>query len=335
MNVFLTGGAGYIGSHTAAVLAAAGHSITILDNFSNSNKSVVRALQKLIVQPINWIEGDILDTRLVESALGNYKIDAVIHFAGLKAVGESEKNPLKYYQNNVCGTLSLLEAMKNINLKQLVFSSSATVYGIPQYLPYDESHPLIPINPYGRTKFQIEQVLQDIASSDKDWRIIALRYFNPVGAHESGSIGENPKGIPNNLMPYLVKVARGDLPALKIFGNDYPTKDGTGIRDYIHVMDLAEGHVASLEYLYKFKGFDTFNLGTGIGISVLEMVLAFEKMLGMKIKYQYAARRQGDLASYYANPTRANKILNWNSKRTLYEIVKSSWESNKKIFEHE
>lgn len=335
MNVLLTGGAGYIGSHTAAALAAAGHSITILDNFSNSNKSVVGALEKLTVQAINWIEGDILDTRLVESALGNYKIDAVIHFAGLKAVGESEKNPLKYYQNNVCGTLSLLEAMKNINLKQLVFSSSATVYGIPQYLPYDESHPLIPINPYGRTKFQIEQILQDIASSDKDWRIIALRYFNPVGAHESGWIGENPKGIPNNLMPYLVKVARGDLPELKIFGNDYPTKDGTGIRDYIHVMDLADGHVASLGYLDKFKGFDTFNLGTGIGISVLEMVLAFEKMLGRKIKYQYAARRQGDLPYYYANPARANKILNWNSKRTLYDIVKSSWESNKKIFEHE
>ncbi len=329
MNVLLTGGAGYIGSHTAAALAAAGHSITILDNFSNSNKSVVGALEKLTVQPINWIEGDILDTRLVESVLGDYKIDAVIHFAGLKAVGESEKNPLKYYQNNVCGTLSLLEAMKNINLKQLVFSSSATVYGIPQYLPYDESHPLIPINPYGRTKFQIEQILQDIASSDKDWRIISLRYFNPVGAHESGLIGENPKGIPNNLMPYLVKVARGDLPELKIFGNDYPTKDGTGIRDYIHVMDLAEGHVASLEYLDKFKGFDVFNLGTGMGISVLEMVLAFEKMLGMKIKYRYVARRQGDLATYYANPARANKILNWNSKRTLYDIVKSSWESNK------
>ncbi len=334
MNVLLTGGAGYIGSHTATALAAAGHSITILDNFSNSNKSVVGALEKLTVQPINWIEGDILDTRLVESALGNYKIDAVIHFAGLKAVGESEKNPLKYYQNNVCGTLSLLEAMKNINLKQLVFSSSATVYGIPQYLPYDESHPLIPINPYGRTKFQIEQILQDIASSDKDWRIISLRYFNPVGAHESGWIGENPKGIPNNLMPYLVKVARGDLPELKIFGNDYPTKDGTGIRDYIHVMDLAEGHVASLEYLDKFKGFDVFNLGTGMGISVLEMVLAFEKMLGMKIKYRYVARRQGDLATYYANPARANKILNWNSKRSLYDIVKSSWESNK-IFENE
>ncbi len=329
MNVLLTGGAGYIGSHTAVALVTAGYSITILDNFSNSNKSVVGALEKLTVQPINWIEGDILDTRLVESALGNYKIDAVIHFAGLKAVGESEKNPLKYYQNNVCGTLSLLEAMKNINLKQLVFSSSATVYGIPQYLPYDESHPLIPINPYGRTKFQIEQILQDIASSDKDWRIIALRYFNPVGAHESGWIGENPKGIPNNLMPYLVKVARGDLPELKIFGNDYPTKDGTGIRDYIHVMDLAEGHVASLEYLDKFKGFDVFNLGTGMGISVLEMVLAFEKMLGMKIKYRYVARRQGDLATYYANPARANKILNWNSKRSLYDIVKSSWESNK------
>lgn len=331
MNVLLTGGAGYIGSHTAAVLAAAGHSITILDNFSNSNKSVVGALEKLTVQPINWIEGDILDTRLVENALGDYKIDAVIHFAGLKAVGESERNPLKYYQNNVCGTLSLLEAMKNINLKQLVFSSSATVYGIPQYLPYDENHPLDPINPYGRTKFQIEQILQDVAKSDEDWRIIALRYFNPVGAHTSGLIAENPCGIPNNLMPYIVKVAHGDLPELKIFGNDYPTPDGTGIRDYIHVMDLAEGHVASLEYLDKFKGFDVFNLGSGLGISVLELVLAFEKVCGIKIKYRYAARRKGDLAAYYANPARANKILNWNAKRTLYDIVKSSWEANKQI----
>jgi UDP-glucose 4-epimerase len=334
LNICLTGGAGYIGSHTATVLDNAGHFVTIFDNFSNSYKSAIGALSELTRQSINCVEGDILDTQLIENTLKDFKIDAVIHFAGLKAVGDSEKNPLKYYQNNVCGTLSLLEAMKNINLKKLVFSSSATVYGIPKYLPYDESHPLIPINPYGRTKFQIEQILQDIASSDKDWRIIALRYFNPVGAHESGLIGENPKGIPNNLIPYLVRVARGDLPALKIFGNDYPTKDGTGIRDYIHVMDLAEGHVASLEYLDKFKGFDTFNLGTGIGISVLEMVLAFEKMLGMKIKYEYAARRQGDLASYYANPARANEILNWNSKRTLYEIVKSSWESNKKIFEH-
>lgn len=331
MNVFLTGGAGYIGSHTAAVLAAAGHSITIFDNFSNSNKSVVRVLEKLIAQPINWIEGDILDTQLVEHALGNYKIDAVIHFAGLKAVSDSEKNPIKYYQNNVCGTVSLLQAMKNLNLKKLIFSSSATVYGIPQYLPYDENHPLNPINPYGRTKFQIEQILQDIASSDKDWRIIALRYFNPVGAHESGWIGENPKGIPNNLMPYLVKVARGDLPELKIFGNDYPTKDGTGIRDYIHVMDLADGHLASLEHLKNFKGCDAFNLGTGKGISVLELVLAFEKVCGMKIKYRYDARRAGDLAEYFADPSRANDVLRWSAKRTVQDMVRSSWKYNTKL----
>lgn len=234
-------------------------------------------------------------------------------------------------KNNVCGTLSLLQAMKNVNLKKLIFSSSATVYGIPQYLPYDENHPLNPINPYGRTKFQIEQILQDTANSDEDWRIIALRYFNPVGTHASGLIAENPIGIPNNLMPYIVKVAHGDFLELKIFGNDYSTPDGTGIRDYIHVMDLAEGHVASLEYLDKFKGFDVFNLGSGLGISVLELVLAFEKICGIKINYRYVARRKGDLAAYYANPARANNILNWNSKRTLYDIVKSSWESNKQI----
>lgn len=331
MNICLTGGAGYIGSHTATVLNKAGYTVTIFDNFSNSSKSVLGALKRLTNQPINCIEGDILDTQLIQNTLKDFKIDAVIHFAGLKAVGDSEKNPIKYYKNNVCGTVSLLQAMKNVNLKKLIFSSSATVYGIPQYLPYDENHPLNPINPYGRTKFQIEQILQDTANSDEDWRIIALRYFNPVGAHTSGLIAENPCGIPNNLMPYIVKVARGDLPELKIFGNDYPTPDGTGIRDYIHVMDIAEGHVASLEYLDKFKGFDVFNLGSGLGISVLELVLAFEKMCGIKIKYRYAARRKGDLAAYYANPARANKILNWNAKRTLYDIVKSSWEANKQI----
>jgi UDP-glucose 4-epimerase len=230
----------------------------------------------------------------------------------------------------VCGTVSLLQAMKNADLKQLVFSSSATVYGIPQYLPYDENHPLNPINPYGRTKFQIEQILQDTASSDESWRIIALRYFNPVGAHESGLIRENPRGIPNNLMPYLVKVARGDLPELKIFGNDYPIKDGTGIRDYIHVMDLADGHLASLEHLQNFKGYDAFILGTGKGISVLELVLAFEEICGMKIKYRYDARRAGDLAEYSANPSRANDVLRWSAKRTVQNMVRSSWKYNAK-----
>ncbi len=325
MNIFLTGGAGYIGCHTAAVLATAGYSITILDNFSNSSKSVVSALERLIVQPINWIEGDIQDTRLVENALRNYKIDAVIHFAGLKSVGDSEKTPLKYYQNNVCGTVNLLEAMKNANLKQLVFSSSATVYGIPHCLPYSENHPLNPINPYGRTKLQIEQMLRDIATSDENWRIIALRYFNPVGAHESGLIGENPRGIPNNLMPYLVKVARGDLPELKIYGNDYPTPDGTGIRDYIHVMDLAEGHLASLKYLKNFRGYDALNLGTGKGFSVLELIKEFEKVCGSIIKYRYTARREGDLAEYYADPSRANRILQWSPKRNLQDMVRSTW----------
>jgi UDP-glucose 4-epimerase len=296
--------------------------------FSNSSKSVVKTLERLTNQTINMIEGDILDTQLLENCFRDFKIDAVIHFAGLKAVGDSKKTPIKYYQNNVCGTVSLLEAMLNTNLKQLVFSSSATVYGIPRYLPYDESHPLNPINPYGRTKFQIEQILQDTTKSDENWQIIALRYFNPVGAHESGLIGENPRGTPNNLMPYLVKVARGDLPELKIFGNDYPTSDGTGIRDYIHVMDLAEGHLASLKHFKNFKGYDVFNLGTGEGISVLELVFAFEKLCGIKIPYRYDARRKGDLAEYYADPTRANRILRWNTKRNMQNMVWSSWKYN-------
>jgi UDP-glucose 4-epimerase len=217
--------------------------------------------------------------------------------------------------------------MTNVNLKQLVFSSSATVYGSPQYLPYDENHPLNPINPYGRTKLQIEQILQDTANSDNDWRIISLRYFNPVGAHESGLIGENPRGIPNNLMPYLLKVARGDLPELKIFGNNYPTPDGTGIRDYIHVMDLAEGHLATLEFLVNFRGYDIFNLGTGRGVSVMELINSFEKECNINIKYRYAERRAGDLAEYYADPSRAANILCWTAKRTLQDIVLSSWNS--------
>jgi len=328
MNICLTGGAGYIGSHTTTELAKAGHSITILDNFSNSCKSVVKPLESLVCQPINWIEGNILNTQLVENTLTHYKIDAVIHFAGLKAVGDSERTPIRYYQNNVCGTISLLEAMKNVNLKKLVFSSSATVYGIPQYLPYDENHPLKPINPYGRTKFQIEQILQDIANSDENWSIIALRYFNPVGAHKSGFIGENPKGTPNNLMPYLLKVARGELPELNIFGKDYPTPDGTGIRDYIHVMDLAEGHLSALNYLKNFRGYEILNLGTGTGVSVLELIAAFEKVCGIKIKYRFDVRRNGDLSEYYADPSRANSILGWSAKRTLNDIVSSSWKSS-------
>ncbi len=309
------------------MLAKAGHSITILDNFSNSTKTVVEPLGALTNQTINWVDGDILDTQLVTNTLKAHEIDAVIHFAGLKAVADSEKYPIKYYKNNVCGTLSLLEAMQNVNLKQLVFSSSATVYGSPQYLPYDENHPLNPINPYGRTKLQIEQMLQDIANSDNDWRMISLRYFNPVGAHESGLIGENPRGIPNNLMPYLLKVARGDLPELKIFGNNYPTHDGTGIRDYIHVMDLAEGHLAALNFLLDFRGHGIFNLGTGRGVSVMELIHSFEKECNIKIKYRYTERRTGDLAEYYADPSRANNILCWSAKRTLQDIVLSSWNS--------
>ena len=325
MNILLTGGAGYIGSHTAAVLTKAGHNVVLLDNFSNSHKEVVNSLKDILGKPILCIEADVRDTAAVIRGLKANKIDAVMHFAGLKSVSESVHEPLNYYANNVQGSISLLQAMKSVGVKKLVFSSSATVYGDPAYLPYDEDHPTNPMNPYGRNKLQVEQILQDLSISDIGWAIACLRYFNPVGSHESGFIGEDPQGVPNNLMPYLLKVASGQLPHLNIFGSDYQTDDGTCERDYIHVMDLADGHMAALDYLNNHAGFHVFNLGTGIAVSVLELVGAFQVYTNQHINKIFVQRRPGDLPAYYANPARAQRTLNWSASRSLEAVVTSAW----------
>lgn len=325
MNILLTGGAGYIGSHTALALLDVGHKIVLLDNFCNSDKDVIAQLEKISLTKIPCIEGDVCDTELVKSVIDRHQIDSVIHFAGLKAVGKSKSEPLAYYLNNVAGTLSLLQAMKACNVKSLVFSSSATVYGEPQYLPYDEIHPLNPINPYGRSKLQIEQILSDLAHSDPGWKIIALRYFNPVGAHDSGLIGENPNDIPNNLVPYIAQVAEGRLEWLNIYGGDYDTPDGTGVRDYVHVMDLAEGHIAALNYLSKHAGYETFNLGTGHGVSVLDLLVKFQEASGVSINYKIVGRREGDLSVCFANPSKAGRLLKWSAKRTVDDMCRSAW----------
>jgi UDP-glucose 4-epimerase len=326
VNILLTGGAGYIGSHTAVVLSEAGHTVVILDNFSNSNMTVVDRLGKILGKVLPCIEADVRDALAVERALGQYKIDAVIHFAGLKAVGESVSNPILYYENNVSGSISLIKAMQKTGVKTLIFSSSATVYGKPLYLPYDEVHPTKPMNPYGQTKLQVEEMLRDLAASDAEWKIICLRYFNPVGAHESGLIGEDPHGIPNNLMPYLAKVASGELPHLNIFGDDYDTKDGTGERDYIHVMDLAEGHMAALAFLESSKGLELINLGTGKCSSVLDLVRSFEAVSGQLININIVQRRSGDLPAYYAQANKAADLLGWIARRTLDQMSQSVWQ---------
>jgi UDP-glucose 4-epimerase len=325
MNILLTGGAGYIGSHTCVTLVESGHSVVILDNFSNSSPTVISRLEQILKRPVVLVEGDVRDTALLQKTLKDHGIDAVIHFAGLKAVGESVQFPLSYYENNVQGTLSLLRAMTNEGIKNLVFSSSATVYGDPQYLPIDESHPLAPQNPYGQTKLQVEEILQDISKSDQNWKIAVLRYFNPTGAHQSGLLGERPEGVPNNLMPYIAQVASGKLNELKVFGNDYPTADGTGVRDYLHVLDLAEGHLAALSYLNQIHGLEIFNLGTGQGYSVLEMIHAYQEASGRKINYRVAGRREGDIASCYASTEKSNKNLGWRASRSLIDMCKSSW----------
>lgn len=325
MNILLTGGAGYIGSHTAVVLTQAGHEAVLLDNFCNSKKSVLERLQKILGKALRCVEGDVRDIALVTKILQDHKIDAVIHFAGLKAVGESVEKPIEYYANNVQGAINLLEAMKSTNVKTLVFSSSATVYGDPQYLPIDENHPTSATNAYGRSKLHIEEMLKDVASSDAAWKINCLRYFNPVGAHESGLIGEDPNGVPNNLMPYIAQVASGKLPHLNVYGNDYPTIDGTGVRDYIHVMDLAEGHLAALAHVQNHQGWDVFNLGTGRGVSVLEMISSYQQASGKKIAYQIKGRRTGDIASCHTKVEKSQGILGWHSKRSLDQMCKSSW----------
>ena len=333
MRVLLTGGTGYIGSHTSVVLAKAGHEVFLYDNNSNSKPQVADRMAQIIGHPINFIIGDVRDTVKLTDVLKTNAIDAVIHFAGLKAVGESSTMPIEYYSANVQGAISLLQAMESARIHTLVFSSSACVYGDPQYLPIDEAHPTIPTNPYGRNKLQIEQLLQDVATSDVKqgndtypWRIASLRYFNPVGAHESGLIGEDPQGLPNNLMPFVAQVAVGKLRQLNIFGNDYDTADGTGVRDYIHVMDLAEGHLAALNYLNSYSGHITVNLGTGTGYSVLEMIKAFELACGRPIPYEVQSRRLGDIASCYANADKALRDFRWKPQRSLISMCQSAWD---------
>ncbi len=325
MNLLLTGGTGYIGSHTAVALAAVGHNVVLFDNLCNSNASVVDRLETIIGQRLPFVQSDVRDTTLLARTLEEYVIDAVIHFAGLKAVGESVAMPVDYYANNIQGTVSLLQAMQQASIKALVFSSSATVYGDPKYLPIDEVHPTGATNPYGRTKLHIEEMLADVAKSDTRWRIACLRYFNPVGAHESGLIGEDPNGIPNNLMPYLSQVAVGKLPHLNVFGGDYDTPDGTGVRDYIHVMDLAEGHLAALSYLQQKNGCHPINLGTGKGYSVLDMIKAFEAASGQNICYRIVPRRPGDIATCYAMAEKAATELGWKASRTLHDMCASTW----------
>lgn len=326
MRILLTGGAGYIGSHTAVALAAAGHEVVCFDNLSNSRAEVMDRLETITGQSIPLIVGDIRDRTSLEQAMQSHAIEAVIHFAGLKAVGEAVARPLIYYDNNVRGTLSLIEAMIACSVKTLVFSSSATVYGEPQYLPLDEIHPTSATNPYGRTKLMIEEMLTDIAAADPDWRIAVLRYFNPVGAHESGLIGEDPNGIPNNLMPFISRVASGRLERLSVFGDDYDTPDGTGVRDYIHVTDLAAGHLAALGAISSHnEPISTWNLGTGRGYSVLEMVRAFERVNGVSVPYQIADRRPGDVAACYASPDKAKAELGWEAALGLEDMCSSMW----------
>lgn len=326
MNILLTGGAGYIGSHTAVVLSEAGHEVIIYDNFYNSDRSVLARLEKILGKPLTCIEGDIRDAVLLEQTFQQYQIEAVVHFAGLKAVGESVAEPLKYYDNNVVGSICLLEAMKKTGVRTIVFSSSATVYGDPEYLPIDENHPIHPTNPYGQTKAQVEQILKDLVQSNSDWKVACLRYFNPVGAHDSGLIGEDPSGIPNNLMPYVAQVANGKLSKLNIFGNDYNTYDGTGVRDYIHVADLAEGHLAALNFLVDKIGWHAINLGTGQGSSVLKIIEKFEQASGKAIPYMITSRRPGDVAICYAQVNKALQILNWQTTRNLDDMCASTWQ---------
>jgi len=325
MNILLTGGAGYIGSHVAVVLADDSHKIVLYDNLCNSQRDIIDRLEEITGQQLTFVEGDVRDTSYLTQSLREYDIDVVVHFAGFKAVGESVEKPIDYYANNVQGTISLLQVMQSVGVKSLVFSSSATVYGDPQYLPLDEKHPTSATNPYGRCKLHIEEMLADISRSDESWRIACLRYFNPVGAHPSGLVGENQNGIPNNLMPYIAQVAVGKLPSLNIFGDDYPTTDGTGVRDYIHVMDLAEGHLAALDYLVKHTGWYAFNLGTGRGYSVLEMVKSFERVTGQSIPYKIANRRPGDIATCYAKANKAEEHLAWKARWTLDDMCKSTW----------
>ncbi|MFA6145279.1 MAG: UDP-glucose 4-epimerase GalE [Sulfurimonas sp.] len=324
-NILITGGAGYIGSHTLIALDEAGYTFVVYDNLCNSSLEALKRVEAIIGKSIQFEEGDIRDKVALKKLFASYLIDSVIHFAGLKAVGESVNEPLKYYDNNVNGTLVLLDVMKEYNCKKIVFSSSATVYGDPHTTPIQEDFPLSATNPYGRSKLFIEEILRDVYISDNEFKIVLLRYFNPVGAHKSGTIGEDPNGIPNNLMPFIAQTAVGKRDVLSVFGGDYDTEDGTGVRDYIHVVDLAQGHVKALQKIADIHDVLTVNLGTGKGYSVLEMVAAFEKASGKKVPYKIVERRAGDIAKCFADPSYAEKTLGWSATRTIDEMCEDSW----------
>lgn len=329
MNILVTGGAGYIGSHTVLTLLNKGFDVVVLDNFCNSSAKSIERVEALTDKSVTLVKGDINDKNALNKLFSTYKISSVIHFAALKAVGESAKIPLAYYQNNVHGTLCLLEVMQQHQVNDFIFSSSATIYGESAPVPYVETLPLgSPSSPYGASKVMIERVMQDYAAANADFRGVSLRYFNPIGAHESGMIGEDPKGIPNNLLPYIAQVAVGRRDKLSVFGDDYPTPDGTCQRDYLHVMDLAEGHVAALDWLiaqFDFTGVEAFNLGRGEGVSVLEIINAFEQSSNVQIPYEFAPRRDGDLPAFWADADKANTVLKWQANRSLASMMKDTW----------
>lgn len=324
-SVLVTGGAGYIGTHTLVELLNAGHNVVCLDNFSNSSAEAVRRVEKITGKQVTLVEGDIRDGDTLDVLLKQRPIDRVVHFAALKAVGESVAKPLAYYDNNVAGTLSLLAACQRAGIKRFVFSSSATVYGNPQKLPLTEDAPLSAVNPYGATKLMVERILEDLCRADPQFCAVSLRYFNPVGAHDSGTIGEDPRDIPNNLFPFITQVAVGKRPHLNVFGNDWPTRDGTGVRDYIHVVDLALGHLAALDYARGHSGYLAVNLGTGRGTSVLELVSAFERATGQRVPHVIAPRRAGDIAECWADPALARRLFNWSADRTIEQMCASGW----------
>jgi len=323
--VLVTGGAGYIGSHTVVELVEAGYEVVVFDNFSNSNPESIKRVEKIVGKSIPLIQGDIRSKDDLQKVFDSYEIDSVIHFAGLKAVGESVEQPLRYYDNNIVGTIRLCEVMRDNGCKSIIFSSSATVYGDPHTTPIKEDFPTSATNPYGRSKLFIEEILRDLYISDNEWKIVLLRYFNPVGAHSSGLIGEDPNGIPNNLMPFITQTAIGKQECLSVFGNDYDTHDGTGVRDYIHVVDLANGHLKALQKIETFDKVMTINLGTGQGYSVLDMVKAFGKASNKNIPYKIAPRRAGDIAKCYADPTYAQKVLGWSATKDLDDMCRDSW----------
>lgn len=330
MAILVTGGAGFIGSHTSVELLNSGKEIVIVDNFSNSKPEVLKRIEKITGKIPKFYQADLLDRESLHKIFSENEIDSVIHFAGLKAVGESVGKPLEYYHNNITGTLILCDVMKKHNCKKIVFSSSATVYGMNNPVPFVEGMPTSATNPYGFTKVMIEQILIDICKANKDWSVVLLRYFNPIGAHSSGLIGEDPNGIPNNLLPYVAQVAIGRRPHLNVYGNDYDTHDGTGVRDYIHVVDLALGHLKALEYTDKNIGVEAINLGTGNGNSVLDVVHAFEKACGKEIPYVITERRAGDIATCYADVSKAKKLLNWEATKNLDEMCKDAWNFTQK-----